>query len=90
MVRASMRPWPRSTVHACPAKALQGSASAASNSFSWLSPMVKMKKAPAASIFFACPRCVCIWSAEMTASSRSPGGILSRRSRKTGISLVSV
>ncbi len=46
MVRASMRPWPRSTVQASPAKARQGSASAASNSFSWLSPMVKMKKAP--------------------------------------------
>jgi hypothetical protein len=49
--------------------------------------MVKMKKAPAASIFSACLRWVCIWSAEMTVSFRS-GGILSRRSRKTGISFV--
>ena len=57
-------------------RSAQGSASAASNSRGWFSPMVKMKKAPAALIFRACPRCVCIWSALITAPSRSSSGIL--------------
>ena len=48
--------------------------------------MVKMKKAPAASIARACPRWVCIWSALITAPARS--GTFSSRSRKTGISFV--
>ena len=50
----------RSTVQASPATDSQGSAPAASNSSGWFSPMVKMKKAPAASITRACLRCVCI------------------------------
>ena len=75
-------------VHASPANDSRGRAPAAANSFFWFSPMVKMKKAPAASILRACLRCVCIWSAVMTASLRSAAGILSSSSRKTGISFV--
>jgi len=45
-----------------PAIDSQGSAPAAANSRGWFSPMVKMKKAPTALIFRACPRWVCIWS----------------------------
>ena len=50
--------------------------------------MVKTKKAPAALIFRACLRCVCIWSAVITAPSRSSSGIFPRSWRKTGISFV--
>src|SRR5579875_3244439 len=66
IVRASTRPWPRFTVQASPAIDFQGSASAASNSLGWFSLMVKMRKAPAAWIFRACSRWVCISSALIT------------------------
>ena len=81
-----MRPWPRSTVQASPATDSQGSAPAASNRRGWFSPMVKMKKAPAAPMSRACSRWVCIWSAVITVPARS--GIFFSSWRKTGISFV--